>query len=366
MEHKNLSIEFDKGLIEKILDDMDMRYVILFMYIIRNDLFKDLANPNLIENYERVLILDEIFKSNILKFWDDEFIETAIDLGLFKNIRSIRDFEQKDSDFIIKLGEETITIENNIISVPDDNLFLMINKKVKSISRRNFNLALTRLKGVRCENSSIIHPFIYEIAEHDYRLSNDLYYLLDQWGNIYQTIKIEVTIEGFYERFTEIYKKIEEFLEIFESKLTTKPIKKKIEFALDNNKDVFKYLAEEGISLSEKFKFEKIDKNKEIFKNWYFKLLLLINVNYKMKSIENSLSSLKKLYSGKTKVNTYLKFIEKISFNEDNIVDNIQKTLIDLRSKLIEINEQISDLSKRDLKLLNLDYEKYVITSSES
>ena len=92
------------------------------------DLFKNLGDKNLIESYERILIIDDIYKSNIVNFWDEEFIEIYIDLGLIKNIRSKREFEQKDDDFIIKLGEETITIEQDTISVPDDTLFL-INKK---------------------------------------------------------------------------------------------------------------------------------------------------------------------------------------------------------------------------------------------
>lgn len=366
MEHTNLSLEFDRNLIEKILEDNVLRYVILFMYVIRNDLFKDLANPNLIENYERVLILDEIFKSNIIKFWDEDFIEIAIDLGLFKNIRSMREFEQKESDYIIKLGEETITIEDNLISVPDDSLYLMLIKKFKTINRRDYNLALTKLKGVRCEKSNSIHPFLFQIGENDYCLPNDLYYILDQSGNIYQTLKIEITIEGFHERFSEIVKKVEDFLKIFESKLITKPIKTKINFAIDNNKDIFKHLTDEGISLADKFNFEKVNQNEEIFKNWHSKLLLLVNLNYKMNKIETSLLDLKKLYSGKSSLNSYLEFIEKVSFNEGGIIDKIQQDLIDLRNELMEINSKITSLSNKELKLLNLDFEKYILMSSEN
>ena len=126
MEHDKLSLEQDKNLIVKTLDDIDMRYIILFMYICRNDLLKDFSNQELIESYERVLILDDIYKSNITDFWNESLIDVSIDLGLFKNIRSKREFDQKDDDFIVKMGEETITIENNTMLIPDDLLFLMI------------------------------------------------------------------------------------------------------------------------------------------------------------------------------------------------------------------------------------------------
>ena len=164
MEHNQLTLEEDIQLINNILDDIDMRYIILFLYVIRNDLLKDLSDETLIESYNKILALDEIYKSNITSIWDEDFTEIYIDLGLMKNIRSKREFDQKDDDFIIKLGVETITIEQNTISVPDDSLFLILKKKFKNLTRRNFNLSLTRLKGVRCEKSNIIHSLIFEIV----------------------------------------------------------------------------------------------------------------------------------------------------------------------------------------------------------
>ena len=50
-------------------------------------------------------------------------------------------------------------------------------------------------------------------------------------------------------------------------------------------------------------------------------------------------------------------------FNEDDIVDKIQEELISLRKEIIEINNEISKLTKKDVKLLNLDYERFIITS---
>ena len=365
MEHNNLTLEDDINLINTVLDDIDMRYIILFLYIIRNDLFKDLSNKNIIESYNRILVLDEIYKSNLINFWDEEFIEIYIDLGLIKNVRSKIEFEQKDDDFIIKLGEETITIEQDTISVPDDTLYLLINKKFKLLTRRNFNLALTRLKSVRCEKTSVIHPLIYEIGEHDYTLSDDLYYILDQFGNIYQLIKIEATIERFYQRFNEIKEKINEFIEIFESTLNTKPVLKKVHKAIDENKDIIKYLKDEKIELSDKFNFDKINKENVLFKEWNSKLLLLLRLSYQMAQIEDKLVELKKFYSGKEKKFRYLEFIGKVTFNEDDILNNIQNTLIDLRKDLININEKIEKITKKEIKLLNLDHERLIISRSE-
>ncbi len=365
MEHTNLSIENDKNLIEKVLDDIDMRYIVLFLYIIRNDLFRDLDNTELIESYEKVLILDEIFKDNILNFWENEFIEVAVDLGLFKNIRSMREFQQKEDDFIIRLGEETVTIENDTISVPDHSLFLMITKKFKFLTRRNFNSALLKLKGVRCEMSNIIHPFVSEIGDHDFTIPDEIYYILDQYGNIYQAIKIEITIEGIYQRFAEIQEKLNEFIDIFEPKFRTKPVLKKVHEALSNDKDIIQHLKDEKIELPDKFAYNENDIENPTFKDWYSKLMLLLKYTSQMKLLETKLFEIKQIYSGKGKKFNYLEFIEKVSFNEDNIVNTIQSALIKLREELLETNNELEQLTKKDLKLLNLDFERYLITSRD-
>lgn len=363
MEHKNLTLEDDAKLIHNIMDDVDMRYIILFLYIIRNDLFKDLSDQNLIESYNRILILDEIYKNNIINSWEEDFIGTYIDLGLIKNIRSKREFDQKDDDYIMRLGEETVTIEQDTISVPDDTLFLIINKKFKFLTRRNFNLALTKLKGVRCEKSSIIHSLIYEIGEHDYTLSDDLYHIIDQFGNVFQTIKIEITIEGFFQRFNEIKEKLDEFINFFDPILNTKLVVKKINSAIEENKEIIKYLKEVKIELSDKFNTDKISKDDPLYIKWTTKLLKILNFRYQLGEIEKKIKDIKKFYSGKNKKFKYLDFIERITYNEEGILDIIQNALIKLREELVPINEEISKLTKKELKLLNLDYERLIITS---
>ncbi|MFX1456325.1 MAG: hypothetical protein ACFFDB_13205 [Promethearchaeota archaeon] len=365
MEHNRLTLEDDAKLIENIMNDIEMRYIVLFLYVIRNDLFKDLSNSSLRESYEKILILDEIYKSNILNFWDDEFVDVYIDLGLMKNIRSKREFDQKDDDFIIKLGEETITIEEDTISVPDDTLFLIINKKFKDLTRRNFNLALTRLKGVRCEKSSIIHSIIYEIGEHDYTLSDDLYYILDQFGNVYQAIKIEITIEGFYQRFREIEDKISDLIKIFDPVLNTKPLLKKINTAIEEEKEILNYLKDEKVELPEKFDSSKINKDNPVIKQWNSQLISLLELRHQMTQLEDKIMELKKYYSGKERRYNYLEFVEKVTYNEDNLLDDIQNSLVENRKELVKINDQVSKITKKEIKLLNLDYERLLIISED-
>ncbi|MHA2390923.1 MAG: hypothetical protein ACXAEX_03045 [Promethearchaeota archaeon] len=366
MEHTSLTLEDDAKLIDNIMDDVNMRYILLFLYIIRNDLFKDLNDDTLIESYNRILNLDEIYKNNIVNVWDEEFTGIYIDLGLIKNVRSIREFDQKDDDYVMKLGEETVTIEQDTVSVPDDTLYLIISKKFKFLTRRNFNLALTRLKGVRCEKSSTIHSLIYEIGGHDYTLSDDLYYILDQFGNIFQTIKIEITIEGFYQRFKDIKEKLSELISIFDPIFNTKQVIKKIENAIEEKKDIIVYLKEAKIELSDKFNPDKISKEDTLYIQWNSTLLKLLEIRNEMGQIERKLDEIKRFYSGKNKEFKYLEFIERVTYNEQGILDIIQEGLIKLRKELVDINEDISELTKKEVKLLNLDYERLIITSSDN
>ena len=82
-----------------------------------------------------------------------------------------------------------------------------------------------------------------------------------------------------------------------------------------------------------------------------------------MIEIEGKLVELIRNYSGKDRKFKYLEFVEKITYNEENLLDTIQKSLVKHRKKLVEINEQISKVTKKEIKLLNLDYERLLITS---
>ena len=92
--------EMEKGAVptKKILESRFYKKNPPWVFPTPEDLKKEL--DILIERYERVIILDDIYKNNVEQLWDQDFIELAIDLGLFKNIRSINEYDQKDGDFI--------------------------------------------------------------------------------------------------------------------------------------------------------------------------------------------------------------------------------------------------------------------------
>jgi hypothetical protein len=140
---------------------------------------------------------------------------------------------------------------------------------------------------------------------------------------------------------------------------------KKIFEAIKSEKDVFKYLRDEKIELPDKFNFDEDSERNEIGNNWYLKMIALLNTRFKMEQLDEKILETKKYYSGKDKMFNYLEFIEKVSFNEDSIVNKIQNILLKLREDLIKINKELEVLTKKELKLLNLDYERYLITRSD-
>ena len=57
--HTTLELEFDRELLEDVFDSPDLRYVLLYMFIIRKELFQDLIDDDLMESYELLADLEE-------------------------------------------------------------------------------------------------------------------------------------------------------------------------------------------------------------------------------------------------------------------------------------------------------------------
>lgn len=335
-----LDIEYDKNLINSILNDINTKYTILYLYIIRKDLFKNL-DKDLLDKYEKVIVLDDIYKNNVELSWDEDFIDKVIELGLFKNIRSRNEYNQKDGNFILKMGEYTVTIEKNIIITPIDTLFHMISKKFKSVSQRGFELGLTKLKEVRCESSSVVHHLIYEIGYNEYVLSDDLYKILDKFGNVYQAIRIEPTSDGLFQLCNEIQDKIVNIVKIFDPIINNEIIIKKLTKALEiNNKEEKLKIIEISIRLKLLEKSIILTLSNSDFE-------ILSNYKDEMETLNKQLRKIKSYYSGNQ---DYLEFLEKIPIK----IDKIQETLIKIRENARGAKKAVLDLEKR-MKLKTSD-----------
>ncbi len=364
MEHKSLTMEQDKDLINNILNDINCRYLILFLYIIRKDLFKD-SEQELLSKYERVIILDEIFKNNVESFWNQDFIDIVIDLGLFKNIRDRSDYNRKEGHFILRMGDITLTVEKDTILTPRDTLFTMLNRRFKSITFNNFNSCITRLKKIRCESTGITHRLIFELGDEDLVLSDDLYELLDQIGNVYQAIRVESTIEEFYRKFKENQEKLMSYTAIFDPLLNKmvnikESVKKdgskeeSIEFKLGGLKKIKKVLEDtieiekdqklEFIGLNFNFKLAEENININLSAS-NFQTLKKLQIN--MENLNAQLTEIKSYYTGKNRKYGYLEFLEKIP----ELKDEIQQSLISTKSNVEYIIEMMSSIESQLIKI---------------
>ena len=77
--------------------------------------------------------------------------------------------------------------------------------------------------------------------------------------------------------------------------------------------------------------------------------------------IDEELKKIKNIFSGKKKKYTYLDFIAKVSYNEDNVLEDIKKKLVSLREELISVKKEILEFEIKEIKLLNIDYERFLI-----
>ena len=364
MEHNQLSLEYDRNLINSLLNDINCKYLILFLYIIRKDLFKN-SDPELVSKYERVIILDEIFKNNVETFWDQDFIDIIIDVGLFKNIRNRSDYDRKEGDFILRMGDRTITVEKDTILTPIDTLSSMINRRFKSSKLNDFSSCITKLKEIRCESTSTTHRLIYEIGEEDLVLSDDLYELLDEIGNIYQAIKIEFTIEEFYRKFKENQEKLMSYTAIFDP-LLDKMVNIKETIKKDGSKEEIIEFKLGGLkkierALEDTVEIEKDQKLEFIGVNFYFKLseeIVNINLsasNYQtlkklqinMENLNKELKEIKSYYSGKNRKYSYLEFLEKIP----ELKEEIQKLLITTKNDIEYLIKMMSSIENQLIKI---------------
>ena len=57
----------------------------------------------------------------------------------------------------------------------------------------------------------------------------------------------------------------------------------------------------------------------------------------------------------------YMEFIEKATFNEDNIAEKVRDLLVESRNSLKKISDGCNTYSKKELRLLNLDLERMII-----
>ncbi|MHA1473793.1 MAG: hypothetical protein ACTSQ5_01260 [Promethearchaeota archaeon] len=371
-EHTTLDLEYDRMLLEDVFDSPNLRYVSLYMYIIRKDLFQDLLDDDIIEQFETITSLDEPTVENLIRICTGDFIKALFQYKLITNIRSYEMFQSKGNDVKIRFAKG-LKLTHDEISESEEEVHIFFNEVylervlapvVQEMTQTRIRESLERLRAMMCPKSSIIHELVHKYGDF-YVIDDDFFYIIEEFGNPYQALRIEIMIRAMSKKYKEIESNINGVLKQFESSIVKAPIMKKLKQAKEKGiEDYVKYLVEKSRKKTLPHKFWVEFPENEIPDN-YLKWKNSLNELFKLKlifiDIDLKMDELRAHYSGKNQKMTYLKFIQKSTYDEDNISEKIKNLLIDARNSLKEVSEKLEKYPKKEMKLLNLDIERMII-----
>jgi hypothetical protein len=372
--HKRLNLEFDRRLLEDVLDTPDFRYVVLYMFFIRKEVFNDLRDDTLQDEFEAMVALAEPTVADLQKICSQELLKNLFNFNLIANIKSYEAFQTKPESFKVRLAEG-LKLEHQSLSAEEEEVHIFMNEvllervitsKVPEITQVKIHAALERLRAMMCPRSAIVHQLVHKYGDF-YVLDDDLFDILEQIGNPYQALRLELLIRAMVQKYKEIGDQINELLEQFDPELSKAEMQKKFQTAKEKEKtDYLDYLVEKSRKLSRKYnpKFPE-GQTPAIYAQWKQILNELIQIRLDFNGVDTKLDKLRGYYSGKKQMMPYLSFIEKTSFDEDEIAEKVKQTLMDARNDLKTISDQIDKYDKKQLKLMNLDYERAVLELGE-
>jgi hypothetical protein len=357
-EHEKLELEIDHKLLNQVFDNPLRRHILIYLFLIRKEFLKNLEDDSRVEFFIKISNLESPQVAFIRSYKDEQLIDVCLELGLFANVKDRKDFDRKEDDYEIKYLKG-IRVDENVILVDPDALFRILKKTGRSYNKAQINKTLKELSGISCQNTPQIHNFVKQ-ADEEYYLPDDLYYLLESYCNPYQSLRIELTIDGFAERVSDWDKKLKKFLKETDPLLLKNEYQNLAKDAIKEKQDAdfIKFFLDKEKELPKKF---KPDNPPELFLKWKNLVNLLLRSNILIEDISKNVDNLVALFSGKISGHSYFDFMKATTFNEAGIVDNIQKQLVDARKSLLDIQQQFGKYTERLMRLINLDYERALL-----
>lgn len=371
-EHDALDLDYDRILLEDVFDSPDLRYVSLYMYIIRKELFQDLLDDDIIDQFETITSLDEPTVEDIKRICSTEFIKNLFQYRLITNLRSYSIFENKGNDVKIKFAKG-LKLTHEDISESEEEVHIFFNENylerlispvIPEMTLSKIHGALERLRAMMCPRSSKMHALVHKYGDF-YVIDDDFYYIIEDFGNPYQALRIELMIRAMSKKYKEIENNLDEVLNQFDKSIVKAPVMKKLKKAEEKGKkDYIKYLTEKSRKKTFPLKFRIQFPDNEVpdkYLEWRESLNNIIKLKLNFIEINNKMNELRAYYSGKNQKLTYIDFIQKSTYDEDNISEKIKNLLIEARNSLKEISEKLEKYPKKQMKLLNLDIERMII-----
>ncbi len=363
--HRTLDPEIDRTMLESVFDDPIIRYILLYMYLVRVHVFLNLEDEAIIDGFERIdrIGSNSLTVKDLKQSLPEDVIEELFVYNLVKNVTSFNVFEQTPDDFNIKLLSNEVYMEEDKVMFSAEGLLRVIKPYFPIVTLKKINDALKKLRGIPCETSNITHALVHKFDE-DFALDDELYEILFFLGNPYLSLRLERFIVDIELKTLEIEQTIDKYLRIFYTEILNANFVQKIKKAANNPKitDIFDYIVSKSRNLP--MKFEPPEKS-EIYNEWKTLLTQLLNLKTSFFDIHSQIEDIRSFYSGRKQKISYFTFIEQLTENEEETSLYIRNSLIEIRQKLKNSNDFIHDHSEKELKLLNLDLEREVIEFEE-
>lgn len=373
MSHETLELDIDRDLLNDVFDEPTMRYILLYMYLVRFNVFRNLEDENLTIAFDK--ISDPTFQQNLtIKYMrtllPEEIIREMFAFNMIRNLRNYSQFEDNDDDFVVKLVDVYIgeSLENVLFA--EEALLAIIKPFFPIITPKQISDGLRKLRAIMCQSTNVMHPLVHKYG-NDYALDNDLYDILFLLGNPYLALRLELLVVDVEEKIKDIDSKIEKYMKIFYNDALRKgfinKISKAAKWADEPGKDrrILDYIIMKSRNLPDKFEPPEMVKNMEIYQKWQNQFDEILRFKNQVNGAYDLIDNVKSYYSGPNQKMSYLTFIEEVTDNEEETSALIKKSLLEIREKLKQAYEFINDVSVKEIKLLNLDVERAVIENEE-
>ena len=359
-----LDFEIDKDMLDDVFDDPETRYVLLYMYLVRSNVYRNLEDDDLNEAFQSLYTIkdnDTIYVEN-LKILPEEIIEEMFAYGLILNIKNFNIFKAKPRDDEVRFDDGVFIEGENLLFSPEV-LLRIIKPNFPVITLKKIVNVLNRMRSMMCMVSNATHPLVHKYNE-DFALDEELFNLIFLLGNPYLALRLEKLIVSVEIKSKELENQLDSFLKVFYNEATKGKFLTKLKTAIEKSKDkdFFNYIIVKSKILPKKFNPKK---KSDLYKEWRKNFSSFLKLKYDFIEIYKNIDVIKSLFSGKNQKMSYLDFIEEVSNNEEEISQNIRKSLLKIRSKLKEVNDMTSSTSIKDFKLLNLDLEREIIENED-
>ncbi|MBN2155051.1 MAG: hypothetical protein JW776_03315 [Candidatus Lokiarchaeota archaeon] len=362
-EHSGIDLEIDRSMLESVFDDPVIRYILLHMFLVRMHIFQNLEDESIVEGFERLDRIGNPTRKDLEQCLPEDVIEELFVYNLVTNISSYLVYQQKPSDFPVKLVSNEVYIETDKIMFSAEGLLQIIKSNFPIVTLKKINDGLKKLRSIPCESSNTMHSLVHKYDE-DYALDDELYDILFLLGNPYLSLRLERFVVEIELKASELENSIDNYLKIFHSELLSSKHIQKIKKAAHDPEisDILDYIITKSRNLPTKF---NPSEKSETYVEWKMILSQLLRIKSRSFEINSQIEEIRNFYSGKNQKMSYLSFIEQLTENEEKTSTFIRDSLLEIREKLKESNEFILSHSEKEIKLLNLDLEREVIELEE-